>query len=113
MSNKDKLNSPFVGPYLIVGQPGDVTYTLQESEGSECFTIHVDHLKEYYSDESLVSWLPLPDSQVVDGAPDTNQDQATEVIVRHDVRSSGDAGTGVRRGERVRRNPERYADAEY
>ena len=73
----------------------------------------MDHLKEYHSDESLVSWLPPPDSQAVDGAHDTPQDQAMEIIREQDVCSSGDTRTGVRRGERIRRSPERYADAEY
>ena len=87
LRNKDKLNSPFIGPYLIVGQPGDVTYLLQETKDSEPFAIHADHLKLYYSEEPRASWLSenqegMGENQLADEHADDGPEKAT---VRVDV----------------------------
>ena len=68
LKNKDKLHSPYVGPYLVVGKPGEVTYTIQESKESAPFSVHADHLKAYLSETPLESWIvtePSGDADVV------------------------------------------------
>ena len=62
--NKSKLNSPWVGPYLILKQLGEVDYVIQRSEDAEPLVVHVDHLKQYLSDPPPTSWLPTVDVTV-------------------------------------------------
>ena len=112
LRNKDKLNSPFVGPYLIVGKPGEVTYTLQETQSSDPFTVHVDHLKEYKTEEPLVSWLSNPDEPPAGEAASVSI-SPSPVLGDDQLNRTGDYGTMTRRGSRIRRPPDRYDGAAY
>ena len=70
-----KLQSPYIGPYLVVNKPSEVTYaTIQGDLLQEPGTVLVDHLKEYYGLNVLKSWLQANDTNwtsVVQDAPPT------------------------------------------
>ena len=139
LRNKDKLHSPYVGPYLIVGKPGEVTYVLQESEESKPFAVHADHIKPYLSEVPLESWITVDpdrgveeavtvtqgaDNDVIDvtDAPDTTGGKPVEANtedapsgagqVVENVPTVGD-DVQVRRGGRERRAPARYDEIEW
>lgn len=54
---RSKLNAPYIGPYLVIGRPGEVTYQLQKCPKSKSIVVHVDHLKPYRWDNPPQSWL--------------------------------------------------------
>ena len=69
---RNKLQSPYIGPYLVINKPGEVTYTIQRDPSQKPVTIHVDHLKRYYGVRLPKSWLQLnaaAESSVVQDAP--------------------------------------------
>ena len=54
----NKLSSPFRGPYLVVAQPNDVTFTIQANRTEKAVTVHVNDLKRFWGDNHPASWLP-------------------------------------------------------
>ena len=54
---RSKLNPAYVGPFLIVSQPGEVTFSIQRDPKSTKLTVHVDHLKHYRMEPQLKSWI--------------------------------------------------------
>ena len=56
---KSKLNPAYVGPFLIVAQPGEVTFTIQRNPQSAKLTVHMDHLKHYRTEPQMKSWIKV------------------------------------------------------
>ena len=54
---RNKLQSPYIGPYLVINKPGEVTYIIQRDPSQKPVTIHVDHLKRYYGVNLPKPWL--------------------------------------------------------
>lgn len=54
---KSKLNSPYVGPYLVTKKLGEVTYELQKDLSSSPIKIHVDDLKAYNEQSDRLNWV--------------------------------------------------------
>ena len=55
-AHTDKLNNPYIGPYLVIDKLGPVTYKIQKSRVSAPITAHVDDLKPFHTEERQ-SWL--------------------------------------------------------
>jgi hypothetical protein len=67
--NRDKLNFPYTGPFLVIKVVGEVSYLIQKSARASPFTVHVDDLKRYYGNENSISWingLDLPGQKSVE-----------------------------------------------
>ena len=65
---RNKLKSLYIGPYLVISQPGAVTYTLQRDPSHRPVTVHVDHIKRYHSENLPQSWLGLSAGDQSSGA---------------------------------------------
>ena len=52
---KNKLNSPYTGPFRIMTHLGEVNYKIQKSPSSKPLVVHVDHLKPFHSHETPVA----------------------------------------------------------
>ena len=121
--NKNKLNSRYVGPYLVLGRTSEVTYKIQSSEDATPVIVHADHLKLFYTDQPPVSWIR--DTEDNNKGTQTEADVTTERSASgvkantpssHDVdpaaqetRRQGPDTPAVapRRGDRRRRAPKR------
>ena len=64
--NQDKMNFPYVGPYLVVKEIGEVNYLIQRNSKAIPFTVHVDDLKLYQGKDTPKSWLPMDGSNPTD-----------------------------------------------
>ena len=109
LRNKDKLHSPYVGPYLVVGKPGEVTYTIQESKDSAPFSVHADHLKAYLSETPPESWIvvaPSGDADVGEGVegPPVSSDGGADV--------ADDGDTVVHNMNTAERQPVEFHDVD-
>ena len=54
---KNKLSSPYIGPYRIMAKLGAVTYSIQKTPSTRPITVHVDHLKLFHTVNPPVSWV--------------------------------------------------------
>ena len=55
---RGKLNSRYIGPYLVTSRLGEVTYQIQKTEKSPSLVVHADHLKLFHTERPPQSWLP-------------------------------------------------------
>ena len=53
---RNKLNSPYIGPYKVLRKLGEVTYLLQLKPSYHPVAIHVDHLKLFRTEDTPVAW---------------------------------------------------------
>ena len=59
--SRNKLNSPNIGPYLVLKKLDEVTYLVQRSPTAEPISVHVDDLRKYLG-VTPTSWLqPVAD----------------------------------------------------
>lgn len=54
---KSKLNSPYIGPYLVVKKFGEVTYQIQKDPKSKPIVVHIDDLKAYHDLSNQLNWV--------------------------------------------------------
>ena len=73
---RNKLNPPYIGPYLVIGKPGAVTYSLQSMPAARTIFVHTDHLKKYHGHNIPVSWV-----QTLEQKPKTGNVFVSPVIV--------------------------------
>ena len=59
-----KVEVDWDGPYLIVKNISDLTYTIQKSPTSRQINVHVDHLKAYLGEYGPIPWVG-PDGETI------------------------------------------------
>ena len=111
---KNKLKSPYLGPYRIMAKLGEVTYQIQQYPTSKPLVVHVDHLKRYHYREIPSEW------QTSDGKTPATQAESSNIAAdMGDDRDSdvqGDMAHGftqpqfARRSNRQRRRPIHFDD---
>ena len=104
---RNKLKSLYIGPYLVIGQPGAVTYTLQRDPSHRPVTVHVDHIKRYHSENLPQSWLGSSAGDQSSGASGTTgqgdrSNAVTDTLL--------DQYVPLRRSSRRRQLPGRFAN---
>lgn len=129
---RSKLNSPYMGPYLVTERVGEVSYKIQQTPKSKPVVVHVDDLKQFEGESVQPNWLsqlptiPEQEPGVEDGIDMLRQKGATHVDVTADQVYSGVADTEefsaplleigepmaaaepLRRSQRVRRMPAHF-----
>lgn len=54
---RNKLNPPYIGPYLVVKKLGEVTYQIQQKATSRPIAVHMDHLKIFRTMNPPPNWI--------------------------------------------------------
>lgn len=88
---ENKLNFPFMGPYLVVAKIGEVTYKIQGNSGARIISIHVDHMKPFFGTPPIPSWIidetpmeePVEIMENVAMDDSVREDQSTEIASQH------------------------------
>ena len=52
-----KLNLGWTGPYLVIKQISETTYSIQKAPDKPIINVHVDHIKPYEGETELRNWL--------------------------------------------------------
>lgn len=111
--NKNKLNSRYVGPYLVLGKTSEVNYEIQSSKDATSLVVHVDHLKPFYTENPPISWIcnDVENQKGTQTEPDVGMDQemtSVETDNSHrEMQMTTGATTKLRRTSRTRRPPDR------
>ena len=133
---RNKLNSPYIGPYKVLRKLGEVTYLLQLKPSSHPVAIPVDHLKLFRTEDTPVAWRTTiendngmgPDDAVMDTSvreenishPEVNtletneEEEQSETIVESDTElahpGNEDNRLDIRRSRRRRQRPHYLSD---
>ena len=85
---KNKLNSPYTGPFRIMARLGEVNYKIQRSPSSKHLVVHVDHLKPFHSHETPVAWKSFTNRAVEEPTVEETRDNTSEISEESDVDNS-------------------------
>ena len=93
--SRRKLNSPNIGPYLVLKTLGEVTYLVQRSPTAEPISVHVDDLHKYLG-VTPTSWLqPVADCRPTLVTSVDVAIQCTGVMVVSDHSEDSDSDDGA------------------
>ena len=53
---RNKLSSPYIGPYRVMARLGEVTFSVHKIPNSKPFSVHVDQLKLYHTVDPPAIW---------------------------------------------------------
>ena len=114
---RNKLNSPYIGPYRVMAKLGEVTYQIKKTPKSKPVVVHVDHLKLYHSAEIPPEWEvnrepETPSSQAIESQTIDDEIDVSEMISEDSISTSPIVmGREIsRRSNRRRKMPAHFAD---
>ena len=82
---KNKLNSPYIGPFRIMARLGEVNYKIQRSPSSKAIVVHVDHLKPFHSHNTPAAWESFTDPAVMELNAEQTHEDAGHISEEGDV----------------------------
>ena len=111
---KNKLKSPYLGPYRIMVKLGEVTYQIQQHPTSKPLVVHLDHLKRYHYTELHFEW------QTSEGKTPATQAESSNIAAGMGYDADSDVQGNIahsctqpqfaRRSNRQRRRPIHFDD---
>ena len=107
---QSKLNSPYIGPFLVIEVMGEVNYMIQEAPEARTLVVHVDDLKGFIDTSGRRKWVenpisaPPPQTEEVPREKDSPISQGT--VPNEESLPDNTAETSVSAGDRITKTSE-------